>query len=214
MKNFKIVAVRPIFNAKGINPMVVIDVVGFEKGIVRTPKMILIDLHNSGRALSIPENAFDGLPRQWNAFDKEDLIDALHECVGAEVSGDITPVKAGDKYIVDANSSVVKNKNNPLYGKYKIGESAPVQKDGMRVVGFLTIAKTMEERQVRANAREYARTQTRMFGASSFGASSSGSSSSETPEFEENETNDFEEFEDVEETADAVMEKATGKKGK
>ena len=48
-KSLVIQAVRPIFNIE--RPVVVFEVLGHE-AIVRNPKQALIDLQNSGRALS------------------------------------------------------------------------------------------------------------------------------------------------------------------
>lgn len=200
MKSFKITAVRSILTAKDVRPMIIFDVVGQEKGIVRIPKMALIDLHNSGRALNIPERAFDGDVKSWNMLYKSIFLNELRKCVGAVITGDIVPVKKGDTYIVDANSTAFKNKTA------KIGEKAVVKQDGMRVTGFLTIPFSEQHEQRIANAEAYALVQMSFFGADdAFGSSNDFGSNNGAKDYD----GFGDETEDIED--ETPMNEATGK---
>lgn len=127
-------------------PIVVLETQGHEP-IVRSLTQFLTDLQNSGRALnvrSVTEPAF---------------IDACHAVVGATVTGDITPYKAGSKYKLDATHPDV------VAGKANVGDEKAADKDGVRIEGFLSIPLTFMERQVKANADAYATFMGNMFGA-------------------------------------------------
>lgn len=162
MKTLLITNVRTIFSIT--KPIVVFDVAEGES-IVRNPKQALIDLQNSGRALKLRPNALANGIESLNATDRETFIESLMDCVGATLTGDITPVKKGDTYVANEYSSVITDKNHKLYGKVKLGEVVTVEEDSSpRVEGFLSIPLSTMEKQVRANAREMASLMAGMFG--------------------------------------------------
>lgn len=202
MKNLQITAVRAILTVKNVKPIVIIDVAGYKRGVVRIPKMLLIDLHNSGRLTEVPEGAFDLAPQAWNLGHKRALLKEIAKLRGGTVEGDITPVKAGDTYIVDANSTLFKEK------KAKLGAKAVIKEDGMRVQGFLFLEINERKEQVEANADSYAFAKLSFFDT----GSAFGSSSESSNEFDSSSEDEFEDFEDVETTEEKAMETATGAK--
>lgn len=136
-KSFVISNVRTIFSIA--KPIVVFEVQGGD-AIVRNPKQALIDLQNSGRALSINPVEFAHGIEAVSQDTKAKFITALLDTVGAVVSGDITPVKKGDTYVANEYSSVITDSSHPLFNKVKVGDVVTVEADSSpRVEGFLSI---------------------------------------------------------------------------
>jgi hypothetical protein len=162
MKTLSITNVRTIFSIA--KPIVVFDVAEGES-IVRNPKQALIDLQNSGRALKLRPNALANGIESLNAVDRETFIESLMDCVGATLTGDITPVRKGDTYVANEYSSCIADKNHKLYGKVKLGEVVTVEEDSSpRVEGFLSIPLTQAEKLNRGISREVAGLMSAMFG--------------------------------------------------
>lgn len=102
--------------------------------IFRSPKQILTDLIGSER---LPSTVTD-----WN---NQRVSRAVSRMVGKPFEADITFHKAGDKYLVTAESSVITNQSHPDYGKYKIGDEAIVINDGCRCESFINSRFTDDE---------------------------------------------------------------------
>lgn len=191
MKTLTITNVRTIFSIA--KPIIVFDVAEGES-IVRNPKQALIDLQNSGRALKLRPNALANGVESLNAIDRETFIECLMDCVGATLTGDITPVKKGDTYVANEYSSCITDKNHKLFNKAKIGDVITVEEDSSpRVEGFLSIPLTQAEKLNRGISREVAGLMSAMFGFSAPVAQAS--TQAQTP-FElpaETPTNAFEE---------------------
>jgi hypothetical protein len=163
MKTLNVTQVKVIFNEKVEKPIVVfVTAEGID--IARTPKQALLDLQNSGRGLDLSPNTFDrGLAnvsnQQIGAFKK-----ALFGCIGAQVSGEIKPFKAGDTYEYTEGHPALTDKSHPDYGKAKLGGYGTAENDGVWVDQFLSIPQSMLERQVEANANVLADRFAVMFG--------------------------------------------------
>ncbi len=142
-KSFLITNVRPILNID--KPIVIFEVAGGD-AVVRNPKQALTDLQNSGRALTINPKAFANGVEGANIADKSAFITALFDCQNATLTGDITAVKAGDKYVVSAGHPALTDTNHAFYGKVKEGGTLVAEKDGVWVEGFLSIPLTEQEK--------------------------------------------------------------------
>ena len=123
------------------SPIIVLDIVGQEQGIPRTPKQFLLDLQDSHL---IPSNIKD--------INNPMVQDAMIDLKGGTVSGNVEFFKAGSKYKAHENSSVITNPEHPLYGKVKLGQEVEREKDGSRVEGFLSLDRSFVAKQTRANA--------------------------------------------------------------
>lgn len=161
MKTLTITNVRTIFSIA--KPIVIFDVAGHDS-IVRNPKQALIDLQNSGRALDLKPTALNSGVENTPQATVKLFVEALHETIGANLTGDITAYKAGDEYLVTENSQAVNDSKHPLYGKVKVGDKAKADNDGVRVEGFLSIPQTFQERQIKANANSMTTAMLAMFG--------------------------------------------------
>lgn len=170
-KALKITNVRPVFNGKNattgkpVNPIVIFDVQG-HPSIVRNPRQALIDLQNSGRALSLNVDDFSNGIERVNPFVRGIFQKALLRCKGAIIEGDFTVTKAGDKYYPQDNHPVFTDKNHPQFGTIKTGEPLIAEKDGVWVNGFCTIPETNDELDREANAEAYANARVSMLGMS------------------------------------------------
>ncbi len=142
MKTFKIAQVRTILNID--RPIVVLEVLGNEP-IIRTPKELLTDMQNSGRALAINPNDFKHGYEFVSQGSKALFIQCALDCIGAEVTGNIVNNKAGDTYLIEAGHPALTDTTHKLYGSVKEGDSAIIEKDGVRVEGFLSIPLTQAE---------------------------------------------------------------------
>ena len=146
MKNsFKITRVVPMFNTK--RPMIVFELEN-AKTIFRHPKLALIDLHNSGRCLKVPQSAIENGIANMHPIQQEEFFLALKDCAGAILTGDTTQFEAGDKYAVTAGHPALVDPNHKAYG-IKEGEFLIAEKGGHRVEGFLEIPFTAEEKLTR-----------------------------------------------------------------
>lgn len=170
MKTLQITNVRTIFTGtsrvtgQSIKPIVIFDVQDGDS-IVRNPKQALLDLQNSGRALKLRPNALANGVESLNAIDRETFMECLMDCVGATLTGDITPVKKGDTYVANEYSSCITDKNHKLFNKAKIGDVITVEEDSSpRVEGFLSIPLTQAEKLNRGISREVAGLMSAMFG--------------------------------------------------
>ena len=160
-KSFQIVSVRPILNID--RPIVVFEVAGNEP-IVRNPKQALTDLQNSGRALEIDATAFSGGYNAVPQMIKAQFIQALFDCAGATITGDITNIKAGDEYTVTAGHPALTDTNHPHYNKVKEGGKLKAEKDGVWVEGFLSIPLTPAELLRRDMSTKMAQTMMQLMG--------------------------------------------------
>lgn len=137
-----ITGVRTILNID--RPIVVLDVVGNEP-VIRTPKELLTDMQNSGRALAINpaefKHGYEFVPQATKAL----FIQASMDLAGATLTGDITNNKAGDSYVIEAGHPALTDSTHKLYGSVKEGDKALIEKDGVRVEGFLSIPLTQQE---------------------------------------------------------------------
>ena len=146
MKNsFKITRVIPMFNTS--RPMVVFELEN-AKTIFRHPKLALIDLHNSGRCLKVPQSAINNGVSNMHPIQQEEFFLALKDCAGATLTGDTTIYEAGDKYIVTNGHPALTDPNHKAYG-IKEGDYLIAEKGGHRVEGFLEIPFTSEEKLTR-----------------------------------------------------------------
>jgi len=143
MKTFQITNVKTIFSTD--KPVVVFEVAGAE-AILRAPKLALIDLQNSGRALKLPANCLDGGLQYLHPAQREVFILALLECKGAELIGDVHMTKPGDTYVD------------------REGVTKTIEKGGQRVEGFLSIPYTAQEKFMRQTAEASATSFMAMFG--------------------------------------------------
>ena len=141
-QSFKILAVETKVN--GVNPVIVFELEGAQ-AIVRRPKQALIDLQNSGRCLNVPRTALDNGIKDMHPEHYRTFITDLKECTGAILTGDITFIKAGEKYPVRAGHPALVNPNHPAYG-VKEGDFLVAQKGTSYVEGFLDIPLTAVER--------------------------------------------------------------------
>lgn len=170
MKNYKIVQVKVIFGDNVKQPIVVFSTTsGID--IARTPKQALLDLQNSGRALSLDPHLFNrGIGsvsvQNLGAFKKE-----LFKTVGAELSGDIKPFKAGDKFTYTEGHPALTDKNHPAYGTAKLGGQGIAEKDGVWVELFLNIPQTQQELLVDSISDKTASLFANMFGMTGSSAS-------------------------------------------
>lgn len=143
MKTLKITGVRTIFATD--KPVVVFQTAE-TIDIVRAPKLALIDLQNSARALKLPKNALDRGLSEMHPAQLEVFVKELKKCVGAELVGDITTYKAGDKYAVRAGHPALTDPKHKDFGKVKKeGDTLVAEKDGVWIEGFLDIAFTEKE---------------------------------------------------------------------
>ena len=148
LQSFKVTGVRVII--REVNPCVVFEVANAKgvkaDSIVRGMKQSLIDLQNSGRALRLPADLFDVHPLKISLFKKEMFTNACNDCVGAIITGDITPMKAGGHYTIKAGHPALTNPAHPLFGITE-GTEVLIEKDGSPYVdGFLSIPLTDKER--------------------------------------------------------------------
>lgn len=148
----QITGVKVIMNIA--KPIIVFQLAG-HADVARNPKQALTDLQNSGRALGITGT---NDPR---------FVDELHNCVGATLSGDLKPFKAGDEYVISEGHPALTDRNHPLFGKVQLGDKQRAETDGVWVEGFLSIPQTLMERQLKANASAYANVMMQFMG---FGA--------------------------------------------
>ena len=161
MKTLNIVNVKTIFN---ISKPIVVYVTAQGIDVARTPKQALLDLQNSGRALDVPANAVDrGVANTSlqvvGAFKK-----ALFGTIGATISGEINPFKAGDSFIYGEGHPALTDKSHELYNKVKLGDKGIAKEDGVWIDGFCSIPQSAMERQIDANAQATAQLFAQMFG--------------------------------------------------
>lgn len=152
-KSLQITGVRTILTIA--KPIVVFEVANHES-IIRKPRQALNDLQNSGRALEIDAKLFANGIEHVNPFVKAIFTKALLRTKGAILEGDVTPIKAGEKYYPNDNHPVFTDKNHPDFGKIEKGEFLIADKGTVYVEGFLTIAETEAELDREANANAYA----------------------------------------------------------
>jgi hypothetical protein len=212
MKNsFKVTRVVPMFNTK--RPRVVLELDNAPT-IFRHPKSALIDLHNSGRCLRVPQNALDNGVENMHPIQKETFFLALKELAGTTVTGDTTIFQAGDKYAVTAGHPALTDINHKSFG-IKEGEYLIAEKGGHLVEGFLEFPFTSEEKLTRMLVDSQAGTNALL---ALFGASNTASFAVATPTVEATApvlptvmpSEAFEEFEEVE-TAPTATDLAIGK---
>lgn len=159
MKTAIITNVKTIFTTD--KPVVVFELANGE-AILRAPKLALIDLQNSGRALVLPSNCLDNGLNYLHPAQKATFITALLECKNATLTGEVSMTKPGDTY-VDRD-----------------GTTKTIEKGGLRVEGFLNIPLTDRETTMNKVADASALVLMSMFG---FGAMPTAQSS--VPKIEE-----------------------------
>jgi hypothetical protein len=175
MKNsFKVARVIPMFNST--RPMVVIELENAPT-IFRHPKLALIDLHNSGRCLRVPQDALDNGVANMHPIQKESFFLALKELAGTTVTGDTVIFQAGDKYAVTKGHPALTDVNHKAFG-IKEGEFLIAEKGGHRVEGFLEFPFTAEEKLTRMLVDSQAGTNALL---ALFGASNTASFAVPTP---------------------------------
>jgi hypothetical protein len=153
MKTAIITNVKTIFTTD--KPVVVFELANGE-AILRAPKLALIDLQNSGRALTLPSNCLDNGLAYLHPAQKALFISSLLECRGATTTGDISTTKPGDTYVD------------------REGNTKTIEKGGLRVEGFLSIPLTDREVMLNKTADASALVLMAMFG---FGAMPTAQSS-------------------------------------
>jgi hypothetical protein len=121
--------------------------------------------------------------------------EAIRDCVGGTISGDFQHNEAGTSYIVDENSSLVKNGviNEATQKPYAVGDTAVRTSSGVRVEGFLTLTKnqdaSLEDRIASQMAKQLLADRARRFStprANSTPIEEDGSGKEEMPSGEEN----------------------------
>lgn len=161
MKSLKIVNVKVIFNIE--KPIVVLEVAG-HGAIIRNPKQMLTDLQNSARALALNPNELSrGIEHVSPGF-KADFISAIFDCVGAEVRGDISVLKAGDTYEITEFHPAITTKTHKLSGKVSVGDEVKAETDSVWVEGFLSIPLTDIDKIRRDVTKSMAQSMLSMFG--------------------------------------------------
>lgn len=163
-KSLQIVGVRTIFNID--KPIVVFEVAGHE-AIVRNPKQALTDLQNSGRALDINANALTNSIEGLDPSTKASFVQALLDCIGAVLAGDIQSFSIGDEYAIREGHPAVTNQAHPMFGKVKIGDKLKAETNGVWVEGFLSIPLTEQEKMRRDISGNISKAIMQMYG---FGA--------------------------------------------
>ncbi len=144
-------------------PVVVFETTG--GAVVRALKLAFIDLQNSARALRLPSDCLDRGFTAMHPAQREVFIMALHECVGATLSADITDYKAGDAYAVRAGHPALTDPKHKDYGKVKKeGDTLVAEKDGRYIDGFLSIPLTREEQMINKSADAFGMSMMAMFG--------------------------------------------------
>lgn len=147
MKTFQVISVEPIVKAK-VRPFVGLTIVvnGVEERIARSFKQILLDLHNSGHALSIPDTLFDNGYDKANPQAREKVLKSLRRLIGKTGFADISIREIGDEYEATEISSKVVN------GEAKVGDTLKVEKrhavinDGFITFSPLSLQEEMRER--------------------------------------------------------------------
>lgn len=151
LKTLKIKNVKSIFNTE--RPVVVFEFDNYQS-IVLTPKQALIAMHNGSKANEIPlEAAMSPLAQR-----------AFIRARGCEISGDFTPMKAGDTYVPDGTHPMFTDTNHENYGKYKVGDSLVATSDSVYVKGLATIYPSEEELDREAQAEAMAKLKYMMSG--------------------------------------------------
>jgi hypothetical protein len=113
----------------------IVEQAGAEYQLDRATPLMLIDMHNSGRAGSIPSNFFKNGNDVNSAFRME-----VAKLIGKEVVGPIEVYEAGSDYVAEDYSSAVKNL------EASIGDILQRKSAGARVEnGFLTIPMSAQE---------------------------------------------------------------------
>jgi hypothetical protein len=108
---------------------------GTEYQLDRATALMLIDMHNSGRAGSIPSNFFKNGNDVNSAFRME-----VAKLIGKDVVGPIEVYEEGSEYVAEDYSSAVKS------GEAQIGDILTRKSAGARVEnGFLTIPMSAQE---------------------------------------------------------------------
>lgn len=151
----QITGIKAIMNIA--KPIVVFQLAG-HPDVARNPKQALIDLQNSGRALNV------------TSVTDVNFVKALHNTVGATLSGDLRVFKAGDEYTVTEGHPALTDKNHALYGKVKLGEKLRAEGDGVYVEGFLSIPETDAEKMRGAIAEKTAEFMASLLGITPVGA--------------------------------------------
>lgn len=178
MKTLKIVQVKTIFNENVKKPIVVyVTAQGID--VARTPKQALLDMQNSGRCLLLPSNALDGGIVNANQMVLSIFKKELFKLVGATVSGEIRPFKAGDTFVYTEGHPALTDKTHEQYNKVKLGDKGVAEGDGVWIDGFLNIPLSHSEREIEAYAE--AKAFASIFG---MGTTDVHSSSTNTDDFE------------------------------
>lgn len=160
-KALKITGVRVI--TKIDRPVVVFETTG--GAVVRAPKLALIDLHNSARALRLPSDCLDQGINAMHPAQREVFVMALHECIGAVLTADITDYKAGDAYAVRKGHPALTDPKHKDFGKVKKeGDTLVAEKDGRYIDGFISIPLTNEEKMINKSADAFGMSMMAMFG--------------------------------------------------
>lgn len=102
--------------------------------LFRRPKQVLTDLIGSERISS-------------RVTDWEDrrVSNAMSRLVNKPFEAEITFWKAGETYVATPESSVITKPSHPMYGKYKVGDEVPREKDGCNIEGFINCRTTEAE---------------------------------------------------------------------
>lgn len=137
------VVIKKVLKGANAGGNIVVFSVQGGRDIVRSPKEALMDMHNSLRARTVPEKAFEyGFDSAAPAI-KFDFREALDDVIGATLVGDFKDVNPGDKYLVPAGHKDVKA------GLAKEGDTREIKEAGVYVDGFLKFPRTKEEKEMK-----------------------------------------------------------------
>lgn len=143
MKNLQITGVKTIFATD--KPVIVFETAS-GASILRAPKLALIDLQNSGRALTLPTNCLDRGLEYLHPAQKQVFVQELLRCKDATIYGNINEYKAGDTYAVTKGHPALTDPKHKDFGKVKKeGDTLIAEKDGIWIEGFLNIPFTDKE---------------------------------------------------------------------
>lgn len=176
-------------------PFVLITVVGYDTRMLMSKGQFLRTLKNS---FLLDENV--------ESITSLEAREAMQQLMGGKISGKATLLKAGEKYTVTENSSVITNPDHPEYNEYNIGDEIEATRDSFRPEQgeFMSFRKSQEY----INAEAYANKQlSALSAAMGIGGSSESITKSEKEVFE-NEGND----ESDDEQAEKSESKPTAKR--
>jgi len=137
--------------------------IGNKPNVLRTDEQLLADINGSFIT-----------PREVTSMNDPQVRDVLRTLRGGTLMGDITHVKAGDKWTVTAESRVMREPKAKGFGQYQVGDQKEYEKDATIINdGFLTLDLNRRAYEETANANAYARERVAMADAFDFNGGSS-----------------------------------------